>query len=392
MKPNPYFPGAGAAPAYIAGRDEDIENAKEELETISYGYPARSVIYYGLRGVGKTVLLNKVESIAKALMIPEEYMEIPEHGKNNFQSELALSVYKLMKQLSVKEQLESYVKRALGILKSFSIKYSQGDFATEIAVDPIQGLANTGNISNDMTELFLALGEVAKQNKKGVAFFIDEIQYLDQVDLEGLIRALHRSNQKGYPIIIYAAGLPKIAKFVGVAKSYAERLFSFVEIDSLDAIAAEKALVYPAKEMGVAYTPKAINHILSTTEGYPYFIQEYGKWIWKHRHNSDIITDEIAIAAYNDFEKSLDSGFFRVRYDKATTKELDFMLAMVECGELPCTIKNVAEILGVTQQRISAVRAQLIHKGFIYAANYGKLDFTVPQFGQYLRRQQGNIR
>ena len=256
---------------------------------------------------------------------------------------------------------------------------------------PIQGLANTGNISNDMTELFLALGEVAKQNKKGVAFFIDEIQYLDQVDLEGLIRALHRSNQKGYPIIIYAAGLPKIAKFVGVAKSYAERLFSFVEIDSLDAIAAEKALVYPAKEMGVAYTPKAINHILSTTEGYPYFIQEYGKWIWKHRHNSDIITDEIAVAAYNDFEKSLDSGFFRVRYDKATTKELDFMLAMVECGELPCTIKNVAEILGVTQQRISAVRAQLIHKGFIYAANYGKLDFTVPQFGQYLRRQQGNI-
>lgn len=209
--------------------------------------------------------------------------------------------------------------------------------------------------------------------------------------MEGLIRALHRSNQKGYPIIIYAAGLPKIAKFVGVAKSYAERLFSFVEIDSLDAIAAEKALVYPAKEMGVAYTPKSINHILSTTKGYPYFIQKYGKWIWKHRHNSDIITDEIAVAAYNDFEKSLDSGFFRVRYDKATTKELDFMLAMVECGELPCTIKNVAEILGVTQQRISAVRAQLIHKGFIYAANYGKLDFTVPQFGQYLRRQQGNI-
>lgn len=178
--------------------------------------------------------------------------------------------------------------------------------------------------------------------------------------------------------IIYAAGLPKIAKFVGVAKSYAERLFSFVEIDSLDAIAAEKALVYPAKEMGVAYTPKAINHILSTTKGYPYFIQEYGKWLWKHRHNSDIIIDEIAVAAYNDFEKSLDSGFFRVRYDKATTKELDFMLAMVECGELPCTIKNVAEILGVTQQRISAVRAQLIHKGFIYAANYGKLDFMYP--------------
>lgn len=195
--------------------------------------------------------------------------------------------------------------------------------------------------------------------------------------MEGLIRALHRSNQKGYPIIIYAAGLPKIAKFVGVAKSYAERLFSFVEIDSLDAIAAEKALVYPAKEMGVAYTPKAINHILSKTKGYPYFIQEYGKWIWKHRHNSDIITDEIAVTAYNDFEKSLESGFFRVRYDKATTKELDFMLAMVECGELPCTIKNVAEILGVTQQRISAVRAQLIHKGFIYAANYGKLDFPV---------------
>ena len=382
--PNPYRPGAGETPTYLAGRDKTLEEGEKILTTISYGYPARSEIFYGLRGVGKTVLLNRLMDIGIERGIVSESIEIENRSKS-FQSELALKVYKLMVQLSRTKQLEAYMIRALGILKAFSLKYSNDGFTTEISVDPVQGIANTGNISNDISELFLALGSVAKHQKKGVAIFIDEMQILRVADMEALFVAIHRVNQKGYPLVLFGAGLPKIIKIAGRVKSYAERLFLFVKIGSLDKESAALALTKPAEGLGISYTPDAINEVLRITEGYPYFLQEYGSQIWDLKQDNTITLGTVK-AAYREFESRIDESFFRVRYEKATHRELEFMLAMVKTGALPCTIRQVANILHVKLQSISVLRAQLIHKGFIYDSSRGEIDFTVPQFGEYLKR------
>lgn len=385
--PNPYRPGAGETPAYLAGRDRTLEDGEKILTTISYGYPARSEIYYGLRGVGKTVLLNRLMDIGAELGVASESIEIENRNKN-FKSELALKVYKLMTQMSRAKQLESYMVRALGILKAFSLKYSNDGFTTEISVDPVQGIANTGNASNDISELFLALGSVAKHQKKGAAIFIDEMQIMNAADMEALFVAIHRVNQKGYPLVLFGAGLPKIIKIAGKVKSYAERLFLFVKIDSLDMDAAALALTKPAEELQVSYTPDAVQEVLRITEGYPYFLQEYGSAIWETKRGSTITLNDVK-AAYAEFEHRIDESFFRIRYEKATHREIEFMLAMVETGTLPCTIRQVANILHVKLQSISVLRAQLIHKGLIYDSSRGMIDFTVPQFGQYLKRMCG---
>lgn len=385
--PNPYRPGAGENPAYLAGRDKIIENGTKILTTISYGYPARSEIFYGLRGVGKTVLLNRLMDIGTGLGVVSESIEIETHNVS-FQSELALKVYKIMAQMSLARHLESYMVRALGILKAFSLKYSNEGFSAEIAVDPVQGIANTGNIANDISELFLALGAVAKRQKKGVAIFIDEMQIMRTADMEALFVAIHRVNQKGYPVVMFGAGLPKVLKLAGKAKSYAERLFLFSEIGSLDRAAAALALTKPAEELGVSYDDDAVDEVLRITEGYPYFLQEYGSNIWETDHGQ-VITLATVKSAYPEFEHRIDESFFRIRYEKATHRELEFMLAMAEIGTHPCSIRQVADAMHVKVQSISVLRAQLIHKGFIYALSRGEIDFTVPQFGAYLKRVCG---
>ena len=385
MRINPYRPGAGLVPAYLAGRENTIQEAEQVLESIKAGFADRSIIYYGLRGVGKTVLLNKIEFIADEIGIPSEYIEISEQ-KNTFKQDIALYIYKLLNRVSTKNWIEKFGGKSLGILKAFSIRYSMDEQALEIGYDPVKGIADTGNFQNDITELFLLVGNAAAQNEQGVIFFIDEVQYMQDSDLEALIKALHRTNQKGYPLAIFVAGLPKITKIAGDIKSYAERLFRFVEIDSLDEKAARLALTEPAKKFHVKYNEDAVRKIVDITEGYPYFLQEYGKWVWDARAGKDVITTDIADEAYKKFEESLDKAFFKVRYDRATPREIDFMLAMVKCGTLPCSTKDVASAMGVSPQQISALRAQLIHKGFIYAVERGQIDFTVPQFDRYMLR------
>ena len=382
---NPYRPGAGIAPKYLAGREMTIQFAKSMLDNLSAGYTARSVIYYGLRGVGKTVLLNKIEDMANEQNIPTEYLEVVEH-KRNFQATIALHIYKLIHKLSMSKKIESYARRALGILKAFSVKYSTENQELAIEFDPIKGIADTGDLSNDITELFLSLGKIAFKEERGVIFLIDEIQYLKESEFEALITALHRANQKDYPLAIFAAGLPKIAKIAGNIKSYAERLFNFIEIGSLTKDEAKLALTKPADKFAVTYENAAIEKIISVTQGYPYFIQEYGKWIWKRKGTNTKIKLSLVESAYSDFENSLDKSFFKVRHDRATPREIDFMKAMVLCDELPCNTKEIAEVMNESQQAISPLRAQLIHKGFIYATTRGKVDFTVPQFDNYLRR------
>lgn len=383
---NPYRPGAGMAPAYFAGREDTLQEAQRILEAVRVGFPARSVVYYGLRGVGKTVLLNHIENMAADRDIPTEYMEIAER-EYSFEQHLGLYVYKLINKLSFRENVQYHVKRALAVLKAFSVKYSDGNGTYEINVDAAAGVADTGDLPNDMTELLVSLGLVAQKEEKGAVLFLDEIQYMKESELEALMTALHRINQKGLPVVVFAAGLPKIAKITGDVKSYAERLFDFVEIGSLPELDAALALKEPARRFQVAYADDAVAHIVKVTAGYPYFLQEYGKWVWETAGDGCTIIDlEDVMAAYEKFESSLDASFFKVRHDRATPRELEFMMAMVQCRELPCSTKDIAAIMQESAQAISPLRAQLIHKGFIYAAKRGAVDFTVPQFDAYLRR------
>lgn len=383
MLPNPYRPGVGMSPAYLAGRDNTIHEAQNILQAINYGYSARSVVYYGLRGVGKTVLLNYIENLADEMDLPSEYMEIAERDRS-FQYQMALYIYKLINRLSLLKNIESHIKKALSILKAFTIKYGCDDISIE--VNPANGISDTGNLANDMTELFLALGVIAQKQNKGVVLFIDEIQYIKDSEFEALMEAIHRTNQKNYPIVIFSAGLPKIAKIAGDVKSYAERLFDFIEIDSLNNEEAKLALIEPAKRFQINYTDEAVNKIIEITQGYPYFLQEYGKWVWECKKEESIIDIKIVNKAYDKFEQSLDKAFFKVRHDRATAREIEFMTAMVACEKLPCSTKEIANIMGESIQAISPLRAQLIHKGFIYAAKRGEVDFTVPQFDKYLKR------
>lgn len=383
MLPNPYRPGAGMSPAYLAGRDNTINEAQNILQAINYGYSARSVVYYGLRGVGKTVLLNYIENLADEMDLPSEYMEIAERDRS-FQYQIALHIYKLINRLSLLKNIESHIKKALSILKAFTIKYGCDDISIE--VNSANGISDTGNLANDMTELFLALGVIAQKQKKGVVLFIDEVQYIKDDEFEALMEAIHRTNQKNYPIVIFSAGLPKIAKIAGDVKSYAERLFDFIEIDSLNNEEAKLALIEPAKRFQIKYTDEAVNKIIEITQGYPYFLQEYGKWVWECKKEESIIDIKIVNKAYDKFEQSLDKAFFKVRHDRATAREIEFMTAMVACEKLPCSTKEIANIMGESIQAISPLRAQLIHKGFIYAAKRGEVDFTVPQFDKYLKR------
>lgn len=383
MLPNPYRPGAGMSPAYLAGRDNTINEAQNILQAINYGYSARSVVYYGLRGVGKTVLLNYIENLADEMDLPSEYMEIAERDRS-FQYQMALYIYKLINRLSLLKNIESHIKKALSILKAFTIKYGCDDISIE--VNPANGISDTGNLANDMTELFLALGVIAQKQNKGVVLFIDEIQYIKDSEFEALMEAIHRTNQKNYPIVIFSAGLPKIAKVAGDVKSYAERLFDFIEIDSLNNEEAKLALIEPAKRFQINYTDDAVNKIIEITQGYPYFLQEYGKWVWECKKEESIIDIKIVNKAYDKFEQSLDKAFFKVRHDRATAREIEFMTAMVACEKLPSSTKEIANIMGESIQAISPLRAQLIHKGFIYAAKRGEVDFTVPQFDKYLKR------
>jgi hypothetical protein len=383
---NPYTPGAGLVPNYLAGRDNTIEEAKEVISYVAHGYPTRSIVYYGLRGVGKTVLLNKIEEIAEENDVLYEHIEVSE--RSSFKISISLHIQKLIKQMSVKEKAKSYVQKAMSVLKAFKVTYSpEGEisFGLNEDVDAAVGVSDTGNFANDLTELFVSMGTLAKNSESSVCLFIDEIQYLKDDEFEALITAVHRVNQKGLPVTLFAAGLPKVAKIAGDIKSYAERLFSFISIDSLEPKAAKLALVEPAKKIGVTFTDEAINEILKITEGYPYFIQEYGKQVWTFIKNKNIDITSVQ-EAYPVFEKSLDDSFFKVRYDRATPKEKEFMLAMVACGELPCTIAQIASKMNTNVKSISPLRAQLIYKGFIYATSYGEVDFTVPQFNRYLKR------
>lgn len=390
---NPYTPGAGRPPAYLAGREKELSDIQGILDDLSDNGCVRSVIFYGLRGVGKTVLLNEIENMCENHSeIICEYFEAAEFS--DFKSKITTAVYKMLLSMSGKARCKDLAQRAKGLLRAFQCKWNPSEQQFSFGMDGEigdytgLGIADTGNFPNDLLELLMAVGKVSRDANTSICLLIDEMQYLTKEELEALIGALHRCNQKNIPICVFGAGLPKIAKDAGDAKSYAERLFSFREIDSLTEEQAAAAIIEPAREVGVSYSIDAANYIVEATGGYPYFIQEFGRQIWKHTavEPGEEITLDDTKTAEEYFWNSLDEGFFKVRFDRATPTEQKFMFAMAQCDKTPCNIGDVANIMGKDTTSIGPVRAQLIHKGLIFATRHGAIDYTVPGFAKYLRR------
>lgn len=383
---NPYTPGAGCTPRYLAGREDILSKASRLIEAAAEGYQTRSVVYYGLRGVGKTVLLNQLEGIADNRNLLKKHIEVKE--ASNFIRSLSIAANGFARSLSFKEAVKDKTGKLWSVLRSFSMTWNQEDksLSVEMKDQPMEAAtAGTGDLANDLTELLVTLGNYAQQCGTAICFFIDEIQYAKEAELEALITADHRINQLGLPVVFFCAGLPKILKAMGDAKSYTERLFEFVQVDSLTPDAARDAIVIPADDLGVSYTEEAVELILQATMGYPYFIQEMCSTIWENHDRRSIDADAVK-ANIDETNRKLDRGFFQVRYDRCTPTEKNFMFAMVQCGNLPCTIANVAEIMGRSTQSIAIHRSNLISKGLIYATGHGEIDFTVPQFDLFLRR------
>lgn len=380
---SPYTPGAGAMPPFLAGRDDLLDSAEKYLVSMTKGLPQRPVIYYGLRGVGKTVLLNAIEEKADEMDILYAHIEIAE--KRSFVTQIGNSSKKIVHAMSVAETAKDFYKKALGILQAFNITYNPNDQTFSAGVTEPSPYITTGVLSDDLTDMFVSMGRTAVKAQKVICFFIDEIQYMKESEMEALVNALHRVNQLRLPIMLFGAGLPKVLRILGEVKSYSERLFQYLEVGELSAESAREAIEEPAKQLGVEYTEQAVQEIVRWTKGYPYFIQELCSVVWEYTGGKVIEFDEVE-RLVPTFLEHLDKSFFKVRFDRCTKKEQDLLFAMVMCGELPCTIANVAKFLKKTVNTISPLRAQLINKGIIYSTGHGEIDFTVPLFDEYLKR------
>jgi hypothetical protein len=382
FKVNPYRPGAGLMPVYIAGRDEDIQNVSQMFDALTMDIPTQSIIFSGLRGVGKTVLINKLQSIAEEKGIFCKHIEIEE--RNDFISQIAECSQAFLRTVSAKEKFKHLIQKPLEAIKSLVVSFNPEDNSFSLSMQDRE-LYVSNNLTQTLTEVFSTIGETAQKTEMPICFFIDEIQYMKQNQLGSLIAALHRANQLGYPIMIIGAGLPKIYKMLSDEKSYSERLFMYKKIDSLTDEQSEKAIEEPAKKFNIIYAHEATNKIIEITKGYPFFIQQLCKIVYD-KTNKDVIELSDVENCIDEFLSSLDERFFKSRYERCAESDKKFIFAMVECGELPCTISNVAHNLNKTVGSISTTRAQLISKGIIYPVRYKELDFTVPEFSGYIQR------
>ncbi|MBO5486687.1 MAG: ATP-binding protein [Eubacterium sp.] len=381
-KVNPYRPGAGLMPTYLAGRDEDIQNVSQMFEALTMNIPTSSIIFSGLRGVGKTVLINKLQKIAEDKDIFCRHIEVEE--RNDFISQIATCAQAFLRKVSTKEKFRHLIQKPLDAIKSLIISFDPNDSTFSLSLQEKE-LYQSNNLTQSLTEVFTTIGETAYKTETPICFFIDEIQYMKSAELGSLIAALHRTNQLGYPVMIIGAGLPKIYKMISDEKSYSERLFLYKEIGSLSDEQSRKAIEEPARRFGISYAEEAIDEIIKVTKGYPFFIQQMCQIVYNNTDDVQIQCEHVK-NNMDEFFRMLDVGFFKVRYERCAESDKKFVFAMVKCGELPCTISNVAKNLHKSVSAISTTRAQLINKGIIYPIRYKELDFTVPEFSGYIQR------
>lgn len=382
FKVNPYRPGAGLMPTYLAGRDDDIKNVEQMFDALTMNIPTQSIIFSGLRGVGKTVLINRLQKSAEEKDIFCKHIEVEE--RNDFISQIASCSQAFLRKISTKEKFKNLIQKPLDAIKALVVSFDPNDNTFSLSLQERE-LYKSINLTQSLTEVFTTIGETAYKSETPICFFIDEIQYMKSKELGSLIAALHRTNQLGYPVMVIGAGLPKIYKMLSDEKSYSERLFLYKEIGSLTDEQSKNAIEIPAGKLGITYSGKAIEKIISLTKGYPFFIQQMCQVVFKNTNEKEIKSTHVE-ENIDEFFETLDVGFFKVRYERCADSDKKFIFAMVKCGELPCAISNVAKNLHKNVNQISTTRAQLISKGIIFPIRYKELDFTVPEFSGYIQR------
>lgn len=382
---NPYSPGAGTRPPALVGREREIEAMDIALQRLLLGRDGRSQMLTGLRGVGKTVLLNEFELLAEGRGYFHEHIEVNEEGDLPFR--LASAFRRVLLAMEARRRIGERIRRALGVLKAFSLRIP-GGIELSIDVDPVPGPADSGDLATDLAGMFVELGEVSRDHSTGVLITIDELHYVNQPTLEALVMGLHRASQLRLPITIAGAGLPSLAALTGEAKSYAERMFIFPVIGSLPVDQAREALQVPARDEGVNWSRPALDRIIEVTQGYPYFLQEFGKAAWDAAGRTDRIEA-------GDIERSipvataeLDDGFFRVRIGRTSDPERAYLRAMAELAGGPGPIRSsaVAAVLGRKVTAVAPTRDTLIKKALCYSPRWGEIDFTVPMFDGFMKR------
>jgi AAA ATPase domain len=380
---NPFAPGAGTQPPELSGRQEIVEGSTVALGRVLLGKSARSQMLLGLRGVGKTVLLNKIAQIAEEKDYSTILLEAPE--ERSLAEMLVPPLRSQLFRLSRVEKHRDIARRGLAVLRAFAgvFKVNVGD--VEFGIGPEIGTADSGNLEADLPELLLAVAGAAKQAGKAIALFVDEVQYLGDRDLAALIVAIHKVGQRGLPFIVFGAGLPQLAALAGEAKSYAERLFDYPDVGPLPEEAAREAIRTPLKREGVEIEKAALGLLVEQTKGYPYFLQEWGAQAWNTAKTSPITISD-ARAATSRAITQLDKGFFRVRLDRLTPREREYMRAMADLGQGPHRSGDIAQTLAKNVTAAAPLRNGLIKKGMVFSPQHGDTAFTVPMFDEFMRR------
>jgi hypothetical protein len=381
---NPYAPGAGLQPPELAGRDKLIETATIDMERSLAGRPTKGMMLLGLRGVGKTVLLNRLLAVAVAQGFQTAKIEAPEGGA--LPELLAPELRRILYALDLKVGAGHQLRRAVSVLRSFAAAFKVTVGELEFGIEPAAGLADTGLLQQDLPDLLVAVAEAAAERKVAIGLFIDEVQYLSAEELAAVVVGCHEIAQRNLPLLFIGAGLPQIAALAGNAKSYAERLFNYPQVDQLPRDAARTALVKPAESEGVAFDEAAVDEILKAAEGYPYFIQEWGSQVWDAAPGTPI-TQRDVVDAMPGVIAHLDANFFRVRFDRLTVLQQKYLRAMAELGPGPHKTGEIATALGVDAASVATVRQQLIDKGMVWSQRHGETAFTVPMFDAFMRRQ-----
>ncbi|GAB3404915.1 ATP-binding protein [Flindersiella endophytica] len=392
---NPYAPGAGQRPPELAGRDREVRQFAVVLERVAAGRPERSMVLSGLRGVGKTVLLNALRSLAlqrawgtgKVEARPDRSVRLP----------IAQAIYAAIRELAPRHRDEERVDQFLGVLKAFALQTPPEGrkgvkWKPPFEIPAARGRADSGDLELDLTELMSDAADLSGDLGVGVAIFIDEMQDIDTTELTAICGACHEISQRALPFVVVGAGLPHLPAALAASKSYAERLFRYVLVDRLPRDEADRALIVPAETEEVEYAADALDALHEVTDGYPYFVQAFGKATWDVAPDSPITADDVKVAA-PDAEAELAVGFFGARYERATPAEREYMRAMAElgadrAGDSSVPTSEVAKVLGRRPQSLSPARDGLIKKGLVYAAERGTVAFTVPHFGAFLRGQR----
>ena len=382
---NPFMAGAGVQPPELAGRSGLLERTRITLERVRAGRGSKSFIAVGLRGVGKTVLLNRAKQMADDLGYRTSSIEA--HEQKSLPELLAPALRRIILDLDRLGALSEQAKRALRVFKGFlsTVKPSYGGAELALDVDPEAGTADSGDLEADLPELFVALGKAAAARHTPIAIFVDEIQYLSERDMSALIMAIHKVVQENLPVLLIAAGLPQVVALSGRSKSYAERLFDFPQVDALGHDDALLALSRPVASEGGHFEPAALENVVRITKGYPYFLQEWGYHTWNAAATPVIGVADVAHATDLALQR-LDESFFRVRFDRLTPRERDYLRAMAELGPGPHRSGDIADTLKIAVQKVGPLRSGLIGKGMIYSPAHGDTAFTMPLFDEFLHR------